>query len=194
MTLSNKPFHKTRQLLIDVMSDLLRVASIEDITIKVLVQQAGITRSTFYTYYQDKYALFEDLIDQCTRQIYYALRYVPARVTPSQVRKSLYDNIWQVLFTLYSNKHIFTQIGPDIRTRMLEKEIHAFKPVLLQQLNHLDIDPKMNKDIFAAFYLSGIISAYQHWITTDYAMPIEELCEQLTNLSMTFYTEYLTKE
>lgn len=194
MALNNKPFHKTKQHLIDVMNDMLRHATIEDITIKALVQEADVTRSTFYTYYSDKYALFEDLIAQCNRQIYFALRYVPAHFSSLEVRKRIYDNTWQVLTTIYSYKHIFSQINPEIRVKILEQEIHSFKPLLVQQFKYLKVNASVDADILATFYLSGIISTYNLWIANNFSMPIEELCEQVTDLTMTIYSGYIDKE
>ncbi len=194
MALITKTYHKTRQHLIDVMNEMLRHATIEDITIKALVQRADITRSTFYTYYQDKYALFEDLIEQCNQDIYFALRYVPADLPAIEVRTHIYDNVWQVLTAIHNNKHIFSQLHPELRGRVLDKEIRSFKPIILQQIRYLKPHAAIDQDMISTFYLSGMISIYDLWVSKNFHIPIEELCETMTDLTMIIYTDYLFKE
>ena len=51
---------KTRQAIEMAMSDLLKEKTFDQITTTELVKRAGISRSSFYTHYQDKY----EMIDQ----------------------------------------------------------------------------------------------------------------------------------
>ena len=46
---------KTRQAIEMAMSDLLKEKTFDQITTTELVKRAGISRSSFYTHYQDKY-------------------------------------------------------------------------------------------------------------------------------------------
>ena len=54
---------KTRQAIEMAMSDLLKEKTFDQITTTELVKRAGISRSSFYTHYQDKY----EMIDQYQR-------------------------------------------------------------------------------------------------------------------------------
>lgn len=51
---------KTQQAIENAMSDLLQEKSFDHITTTELVKRAGISRSSFYTHYQDKYELIDN--------------------------------------------------------------------------------------------------------------------------------------
>ena len=50
---------KTHQAIENAMSDLLKEKSFDHITTTELVKRAGISRSSFYTHYQDKYEMID---------------------------------------------------------------------------------------------------------------------------------------
>ena len=47
-----------------VMNDLMRTTSVDQITVTQICQAAGISRVTFYIYYDDKYMLLDDFFDE----------------------------------------------------------------------------------------------------------------------------------
>ncbi|MFS0778466.1 TetR family transcriptional regulator [Neobacillus sp. 3P2-tot-E-2] len=55
----------TRWVIKEAFTELLGVSSFEKITVHSIVRKAGISRSTFYLHFQDKY----DLLNQMTEQI-----------------------------------------------------------------------------------------------------------------------------
>jgi AcrR family transcriptional regulator len=59
---------RTRQLLQQALSDLMRERSFEAITVKEIAERATLNRVTFYAHFQDKYALLEYTIHQMIRQ------------------------------------------------------------------------------------------------------------------------------
>lgn len=48
---------------------LLKTTNFNQLTIKMILHQAGIARGTFYHYYSDKYALLDHIEDQLINQI-----------------------------------------------------------------------------------------------------------------------------
>ncbi|WP_019773807.1 TetR/AcrR family transcriptional regulator, partial [Streptococcus sobrinus] len=63
---------RTRQALEEAMVELLIEKDFDDITTSQLAKTAGISRSSFYTHYKDKY----DMIDQYQQAIFNKLEYV----------------------------------------------------------------------------------------------------------------------
>ena len=55
---------RTRMLLEDAFSDLIREKDFQSITIQDITAHAGINRATFYAHFPDKYALLTDKINQ----------------------------------------------------------------------------------------------------------------------------------
>ncbi len=58
---------RTRQLIMESFRELLRSRGFESISVKDIAQKATINRATFYTHYEDKYALLEETIEQAFR-------------------------------------------------------------------------------------------------------------------------------
>lgn len=55
---------RTRQLIREAFSELLRSKGFDAISIKDIAQKASINRATFYDHYVDKYALLDEKIEQ----------------------------------------------------------------------------------------------------------------------------------
>ncbi len=53
---------RTRQLLQDALSRLLRAKAFDEITVQDITEAATVNRATFYDHYADKFALFESLV------------------------------------------------------------------------------------------------------------------------------------
>ncbi len=52
---------------------LLFAKSLDKITVRDIVEDCGLTRNTFYYYYEDIYDLFDDYLDECSRTAWKAL-------------------------------------------------------------------------------------------------------------------------
>lgn len=176
---------KPKKHLIDVMNKMLTQVSLEDITIKSLVHEAGVTRSTFYTHYQDKYALFEDVIVNCFQEIYNDLSF-PLVTNFNEVESTFHQMFIQILTTIYNNQHLFTQTTTKERQQVLLKSIAAIKPIHLEQLAQLGFDNVNERDYRGSFYLNGLIFTYDNWINHNYDVSIEDLSKYLTNYSLCF--------
>ena len=59
----------TKQEIIASFQKLLRIRSFDQITVKDIVEDCGVNRKTFYYYYQDIFAMIEDVFEQEIAQI-----------------------------------------------------------------------------------------------------------------------------
>lgn len=77
--------------------------------IEHIVAAAGVARGTFYLYFEDKRAVFSELVDRFLARMHLAIQRIdvrdPARTVAAQVR----DNITRVL-TLFLQDHAMTKI------------------------------------------------------------------------------------
>ncbi len=69
---NNNRKEATKKALLDAMVTLLSKESFDDITTKRLAQTAGVSRSSFYTHYKDKY----EMIDSYQQMLFHKLEYV----------------------------------------------------------------------------------------------------------------------
>ena len=73
---------RTRQILIDAVKSLLEKRQFDDITVQNILDEAGVSRKTFYRYFSDKYDLvnayyndyiMESVISKSKIQNYYEI-------------------------------------------------------------------------------------------------------------------------
>lgn len=62
----------TKKAIQDAMTTLLKTESFNDITTTRLAKKAGISRSSFYTHYKDKF----ELIDSCQKTLFNQIEYI----------------------------------------------------------------------------------------------------------------------
>ena len=78
MTESNKRL-KTKRNIEEAMVRLLEKESFDQITTVELAQESGISRSSFYTHYRDKY----DMIERYQQALFHKLEYIFDKHQPS---------------------------------------------------------------------------------------------------------------
>ncbi len=59
----NRRVKLTKKLIKTALADLMEKSPLNKITVKEICQRADVNRSTFYCYYKDQYALFEEIQD-----------------------------------------------------------------------------------------------------------------------------------
>lgn len=71
MTTDNRRAN-TKKAIQNAMVTLLKTKSFDDITTTKLAKEAGISRSSFYTHYKDKF----ELIDSCQQTLFNQIEYI----------------------------------------------------------------------------------------------------------------------
>ena len=67
----------TKKLIRSALSTLLKENSLDEITVQQIVDNALINRSTFYLHYQDKYDLYESLVQELLNELQEVLEATP---------------------------------------------------------------------------------------------------------------------
>ncbi len=96
-----------------VMFDLMRETSVEQITVTQICQAAGISRVTFYIYYDDKYMLLDDFFDDLWESVLVSYKEkVSDHSDPLDTFLSFYISI---IHMYYSNLEVFSHavVEPD---------------------------------------------------------------------------------
>lgn len=149
---------KTRKALEKAMSDLLKEKTFDQITTTELVKYAGISRSSFYTHYQDKY----ELIDQ-----YQSVFFTELESIFDKDEMSLPEAIFEV-FDLLAKESVLSALISENGTR----EIHIFLRQKFKELLTTVIQPhfglksldKINIDYRTTYFAHAIFGMVQLWI------------------------------
>lgn len=84
---SDPRIQRTRQLLRQSLLDLLWDKSFDDISVQDIADRSTVNRATFYDHYTDKFALLDDLIEQCFLDVL-TKKQVPAKIdSPEDLRQ-----------------------------------------------------------------------------------------------------------
>ena len=151
---------------------LLREKPIQRIAVKELCQEAGVNRSTFYSHYEDLYALSDALETQVVEQVIFGLHhpeYVFER--PAQFTRELFqgyraqDERIQILFS-------GSRSG-----RMVEKVEESVKQLVFRQHPEYARNPDMH--IFLSYTVYGGYHAY----IRSRDLPREQVVELISQLS-----------
>src|SRR6187549_2064321 len=86
------PKNERRQQILSAARGLFAKRGYHQTTIDDIVAQAGVARGTFYLYFEDKRAVFSDLIDRFAAQLAMAIERIitddPSRSVAGQVREN----------------------------------------------------------------------------------------------------------
>jgi AcrR family transcriptional regulator len=112
------PKAERRQQILIAARDVFAKRGYHQATIDDIVAQAGVARGTFYLYFEDKRAVFSELIDRFAQQLSMSISRIvtddPARPVPEQVLENIRAIIAACLAERAMTKILFTDaVGVD---------------------------------------------------------------------------------
>lgn len=149
----------TYHALINSFKELLLKISFEKITIKKITDGAGVIRPTFYNYFRDKYAIFEEILDDELFDSMYKL-----------VDLKMLDEAVAMLFNYFDqNKAFYHQAFKVSGQNSFSKIFHTRVEELFLYI--LELFPLKEKDSVIAlsrqgiahYYTIGIIDVIKNW-------------------------------
>ena len=171
---------KTKRAIRNAFAKLMVEKDINDITVMELSETADINRKTFYNYYSGVYQVVEDIENDIISSYERLLGDVQFRESmnaPYQLFErfsqliNMDPEFFGYLLTMNGNIALITRIMPLIKDKTREK--------MTSQLAIEDY----KADIMIDFVLSGMLSVYQHWFSSDRSVPPEEVAQIISTMS-----------
>ncbi len=171
---------KTKRAIRNAFAKLMVEKDINDITIMELAETADINRKTFYNYYSGVYQVVDDIEHDILSSYAELLGGVEFREY-MDAPVSLFNRFSQLinmdpeffgyLLTMNGNISLITRIMRLLKEKTCEVmvaqlEVEAYKA-----------------DIVIDFVLSGMLSVYQHWFSSDRSVPAEEVSQIISTMS-----------
>jgi len=130
------PKNERRQQILSVAREVFAKRGYHQTTIDDIVAQAGLARGTFYLYFEDKRAVFSDLVDRFAGQISVAIVRIvtddPGRSVVEQVRENIRAIIGTSLADRAMTKILFTDaVGID---PAFDRKLQTFYDTVVQLL------------------------------------------------------------
>jgi len=166
---------KTLASLAGAMQDLLEKKNFHRITVNDICKQAIVSRSTFYTYFDDKYRLMHYCLEQERQKLDEAVRSMALR-----------DYVRMVLTTTYERRRIlrnFLNAEADAELiNMFKTFFHEHFSDLLAKNARGGAALAGSIPLLAAFYSGGLTNMIIWWIEDGCSVPIEEIAACQYNL------------
>lgn len=161
-----------KETIIEIFLKLLKKKRFEELTVKEIVQEAGISRSTFYLHFADKYELMEDV-----------------RRTLNERFLSFYQHgqsHWEKPITLHLCEHIFkyrsfyeVEFEDSYKIRKLSNKLTAH---LFQAFGDQD---------YAIFASYGTLGYLSFWVNDGFVVSPAEAAEKLLKIGLTNWSKEL---
>jgi AcrR family transcriptional regulator len=175
----------TRKALQDSLLMLMKEKSILNISIKELCESAKLSRSTFYTYYKNQYALLREIEEQTHIE---ADRIVQSHI--SMARKSHNRENLSILNDILQ---YIADNSNSIQVLLSENGDSAFQKKFIrhgikgssQFMAAVGVKPENEKahKYSVVFLISGVLALIQEWLKNGMDTPVAELAKMLSKLT-----------
>ncbi len=162
----------TRNAIIESFIKLAMRNPLEKITVKDIVDACGVNRNTFYYYFQDMYALVEDLF-----------RAGPAAADPGSAKDTWTEGF--VRLARFSEtcpravRNIYMSVGYDVFEGYVGQVIE--EPIvcaLKRECENLHLG-EINLNLPTLFYRQALLGIYSLWLRHDMKDDPEQIAKQL---------------
>ena len=173
----DKRVRKTKKLLLDALTELMKEKKVNKITVKELTYLADVNRSTFYLYYKDIF----DMVDRVETEIIEDFSLVFEEFS---TKEATYENtlsFFTYVFEFVEDNSDMCNIllGPDGEYSFMEK----FKEVLKHSQPSLKSkNTKFKNEFFMPFILSGCIGTIQRWLEGEMKIPTVDMAKFITDM------------
>lgn len=168
---------RKRQLVRDELTEaalkLLRVQDFEDTTIDQMAAAAGVSRRTFFRYFQSKEDVIVAFLSDLGKELRQVLQARPPQESPERAVQETLRICWTARFLEHPEKSgrlaRVTVQTPALLARYLERQV-AWKAALTAELAHrLGVDPArdLRPAVLVAVAFAAFDTALFSWVTAD---------------------------
>jgi len=174
---SDRRTRKTRKAIKSAIMNLIVKKEISKITIKEISDLADINRKTFYTHYQDIYAVIDEIESDLIEKIF----------------KVLDDNdIAKIVYNPYQLYRQLTELITDdidfyallVNATIFDSMLNKTKKILGARIVSIFMDKTTVNAVMLNyiidFVVAGLIASYREWFNSDRQIPLEELSKQIS--------------
>ncbi len=161
---------RTKDAIIAAFNALIMKMNLEDITVEKISEEAGISRTTFYRYYRDKYDVMNDNYK---------------RLLDHYVSGNYCRNYLELFEYMYIGAR---EIFPDMSRMFASAGVNSFSEFIYrysfetlesitmrERGNRLSEEERMQCDLFCW----GLSFMYEKWIIGEYSIPIRQAAKAL---------------
>ena len=177
--------NKTKKTLEDALGALLEEKPFEEIRVIDICSKANMHRSTFYTYFNDKYELLKSKLDEYEAKF---LEDLQRYKIEDKLKDFHIDIMIKILQYFYFNrkylKIIFQNNKDNSITKILQKYLEAYVIEGVKDMKLAKPDKPYFFNVISAFYSGAFITVISEWILNDCTIKPQELAECISDIIM----------
>jgi AcrR family transcriptional regulator len=169
----DRRIRKTKSQLKQGLAQLMMKKSINEISVKELVQTVDINRSTFYLHYSDIYSLLDEIEEELLNEIRHIIE-----THPMGVENNTFTFMEDIFKVLAENKEICRALmGDNGDASFIFKMEDIIEENAKKQLEELFPDIKDNLQYILSFCLSGCMGIVNQWLFQNGQETPEEMAK-----------------
>ncbi len=177
MMIESRTKQRTRQEIQQALIQLLETTSLEKITAVAVAKKANVNRSTFYAYYEDVYAL----INQMEEDILHMIR-TKYQDLSQRIQSGNMELIYRLSFRLIETHGdaLVAFLGPNGDHAFFLRLIEEIKPMFLSVIGQTEFTPEL--EIVVAYEASGVVGVFTQWYRSGKKQPLAQIVQILQKM------------
>ena len=166
----------TKKAFKDSLLELMKTSPIRDIPIKAICAGAGVSRSTFYTYYNNPFDLLYEIQNETLANFEAKFGKVTHKFDLQETRNFYEETLRYIAENNDSIRVLLSENGdPEFVKKIIERSIANTQKVIKLSLEGSS-DEKMER-VYSVFFVHGSIALLQDWIKRDMDIPISKMAK-----------------
>ena len=177
----DKRIVKTKNSIRTAFKELVQTKDMADISISELTEKAGVTRSTFYMYYDSVGAVrndIEDVILAHIEKIMNEANLVQSMLNPYPLLFEITNEINK--YDEYNRYILSSNNSGELLDKLKQMVISAFVSTM-QKSSQIQVNVAKAKYV-AAFCTAGICETFKMWFNHQSTLTLQELCSHISQM------------
>lgn len=170
---------RTKKLIWEALLSLLQEQPFASISVRMISERAMVHRATFYTHFQDKYALLDYGLRETFQKIVRGLHWDEPSKQHRQMLLAIFEYMkaHRELFSL-----LLVEKGPHSLGALIHQHIVEGIEADLAQVPSQDQSSAVAPTIVAQFYAGALLSVITWWVEQEMQVPAEALARAMNQL------------
>ena len=176
---TDRRVRKTKAALRHGLAVLTQKKSIKEITVKELVEEVDINRSTFYLHYTDIYSMVAELESELLEEFKNAIDLYP----PTHSEEEMCRFVEHISNILKDNREIYIALVRDNDDISFIRQVETFVSERIKKI----FESGMVKNVYDVRYvfdfcISGGMGLFKHWLTDENALEPAHMAKITTDM------------
>ena len=168
---------ENRDVILENAKELVCDNGFDKVTVKMICEKANISRKTFYTFYQDKYDILEQIL---VNDVFSEFSDLIDKFGKMELNRPII--LEQMFQNIYANKKFYSKAINTKGENSLESYLlYYFVKYYYKILADVKVENEIEMDYLTYFYSSSCVMLIKKWITDGYPLTPKQMAEYYQN-------------